>query len=66
MKVDLIHCDAWLSKKTHEKPLLCTEDIRKEPGREGVQKLQRAQALCPWMPLLKSGPEGLSEAAAVM
>lgn len=39
--------------------------LEKEPGREGVQELRHAQALCQWTPLLKSGREGLSKAAAV-
>lgn len=39
MKGDLTHPDAWLNKKTQEKPLLCTKDIKERTRKRGCPEV---------------------------
>lgn len=47
MKVDLTHRDAWLSKKTHKKPLLCTEDIRERTRQRRCPEVTACSSFVP-------------------
>lgn len=47
MKVDLTHRDAWLRKKTHEKPLLCTEDIRERTRKRRCPEVAACSSFVP-------------------